>query len=79
MYKSIPILLLLSGCTIVSVDLNAGTAEVATFATSRQDVVITRSADGSISWATKESSADTAALTNLSTVIAKLVGAAVVP
>ena len=79
MYKFIPIALLLSGCTIVSVDLNAGTADIATLATSRQNIVITRSADGSISWATKESAADTTALDNLSAVVAKLVGAAVVP
>ena len=79
MYKSIPIALLLSGCTIVSVDLNAGTADIATLATSRQNIVITRSADGSISWATKESAADTTALDNLSAIIVKLVGAAVVP
>lgn len=79
MYKFIPILVLLSGCTIANADIDHGTLDVYTFATSRKDVKITRSADGAVSWETSDSIADASAVNNLSAVVAKLVGAVIVP
>ena len=52
--------LALSGCTQVSYNTQTGDASVTTFMTSRQDVVITRTTAGDVSWQAKNSDATTA-------------------
>ena len=73
---------LAASCTYVSVDPVSGQAQVYTVMTSRQDVRITRSADGAISWEAGNSNADATlakALLNTSAAAARLAGAPVTP
>lgn len=76
------VLAALGGCTIVDVDPDTGRAHIATLMTSRQDVRITRSADGAITWEAGNSNADAVlakALLNTSAAAARLAGAPVAP
>jgi hypothetical protein len=71
------ILALCSGCTSVTADLETGKVTVITFATTRQDIDIGRSADGSVYWKAASSEPNMAlanALLNMSKVAAKATG-----
>lgn len=64
-------------CTQVTADINNGTITVLTFMTSRQDVEISRAADGAVTWKTARSTADTQlaeAVLNVSKVAARTAG-----
>ncbi len=76
--------LLLGGCTVVDVDLQADTAQVSvwTFATSRQALLVEKLADGTVRWTVQDSSPDArigAALQNATATAARLSGAPVAP
>jgi hypothetical protein len=75
--RTLPLLLLLCGCTTVSADVQNGTVTVYTFLTSRQDVVVESLPDGTSRWVAKQSDANSSladALLNISKVAAKGAG-----
>jgi hypothetical protein len=70
-------MLMLTGCTVVTADMEAGTVTVTTFATSRQNIDIGQDADGSIHWRAASSEPDAMlpeALLTMIKVAAKVTG-----